>query len=88
MVKNDSMYKNRRYFKLVSLYFSERAGKPVLFDWQTTEALNALGITRPILHLGLPDTFIDHGDPARLLALQGLDAAGITAAIQNRFAPA
>ena len=52
------------------------------------EALNALGITRPILHLGLPDTFIDHGDPARLLALQGLDAAGITAAIQNRFAPA
>ena len=52
------------------------------------EALNALGITRPILHLGLPDTFIDHGDPARLLALQGLDAAGITAAIQTRFAPA
>ena len=52
------------------------------------EALNALGITRPILHLGLPDTFIDHGDPARLLALQGLDAAGITAAIQNRFGPA
>ena len=52
------------------------------------EALNALGITRPILHLGLPDTFIDHGDPARLFVLQGLDAAGITAAIQNRFAPA
>ena len=52
------------------------------------EALNALGITRPILHLGLPDTFIDYGDPARLLALQGLDAAGITAAIQTRFAPA
>jgi len=27
------MYENRRYFKLVSLYFSERAGKPVLFDF-------------------------------------------------------
>ena len=52
------------------------------------ETLNALGITRPILHLGLPDTFIDHGDPARLLSLQGLDAPGITAAIQNRFGPA
>jgi len=30
------MYENRRYFKLVSLYFSERAGKPVLFDLQIT----------------------------------------------------
>jgi 1-deoxy-D-xylulose-5-phosphate synthase len=33
--------------------------------------------------LGLPDRFIDHGDPARLLASVGLDAAGITQSIRN-----
>ena len=52
-----------------------------------TEALNAAGILRPVLQLGLPDVFIEHGDPGKLLALQGLDAAGIRAAIAQRFAP-
>ena len=51
------------------------------------EALQAAGVLKPVLQLGLPDLFIEHGDPARLLALQGLDAAGILAAIQQRFAP-
>ena len=50
-----------------------------------SEALAAAGVLRPVLHLGLPDAFIEHGDPARLLALQGLDAAGIRAAIEARF---
>jgi 1-deoxy-D-xylulose-5-phosphate synthase len=50
------------------------------------EALNAAGVTLPVLQLGLPDAFIEHGDPAKLLALQGLDAAGIEAAIRARFA--
>jgi 1-deoxy-D-xylulose-5-phosphate synthase len=50
-----------------------------------TEALNAMGIVRPVLQLGLPDVFIEHGDPARLLALQGLDAAGIERAITARY---
>ena len=50
-----------------------------------TEALNAAGIVRPVLQLGLPDLFIEHGDPAKLLALQGLDAAGIAQAIAARF---
>ena len=49
------------------------------------EALNADGITLPVLHLGLPDEFIEHGDPARLLAGVGLDAAGIEASIRQRF---
>ena len=40
----------------------------------------------PVLQLGLDDVFIEHGDPARLLALQGLDAAGIQASIARRFA--
>jgi len=49
------------------------------------EALSAEGITKPIQMLGLPDKFIDHGDPAKLLALVGLDAAGIAASIKGRF---
>ena len=50
-----------------------------------SEALAAAGLQRPVLYLGLPDRFIEHGDPARLLALQGLDAAGIQASIEARF---
>ncbi len=41
------------------------------------EALAEMGITIPLLHLGLPDRFVEHGDPAVLLARCGLDAAGI-----------
>jgi 1-deoxy-D-xylulose-5-phosphate synthase len=51
------------------------------------EALAAEGVAVPILHLGLPDAFVDHGDPAQLLADCGLDAAGISKAIEVRFAP-
>lgn len=50
------------------------------------EALHAAGVTLPVLQLGLADLFIEHGDPAKLLALQGLDAAGIEASIRQRFA--
>jgi len=50
------------------------------------EALAAAGITRPVLQLGLRDAFIEHGDPAKLLAIEGLDAPGIEAAIRTRFA--
>ena len=49
------------------------------------EALAAAGITKPLLMLGLPDRFIDHGDVTQLLALCGLDAEGIKASIQQRF---
>ncbi len=49
------------------------------------EALQTLQITRPVLHLGLPDEFIEHGDPAKLLALQGLDAAGMEKSIRQRW---
>ena len=49
------------------------------------EALAAEGRVMPLLQLGLPDEFIEHGDPARLLSLAGLDAAGIEAAIRTRF---
>tara|TARA_R110001599_G_scaffold353676_1_gene595048 strand:+ start:74147 stop:76018 length:1872 start_codon:yes stop_codon:yes gene_type:complete len=50
------------------------------------EALAAEGIVKPLLILGLPDQFIDHGDVAQLLASCGLDADGIAAAIRQRFA--
>jgi 1-deoxy-D-xylulose-5-phosphate synthase len=49
------------------------------------EALLAAGLERPLLQLGLPDHFVEHGDPVRLMALQGLDAAGIQASIRQRF---
>ena len=49
------------------------------------EALHTAGITVPVLTLGLSDTFIEHGDPAVLMALQGLDAAGIEKSIRERF---
>ena len=49
------------------------------------ECLAAAGISVPLLHLGLPDEFIEHGDPAKLLAGIGLDAAGIEAAVRKRF---
>jgi 1-deoxy-D-xylulose-5-phosphate synthase len=52
------------------------------------EALAAEAIVKPVLHLGLPDKFIDHGDPALLLASVGLDAKGIAASIRQRFAGA
>jgi 1-deoxy-D-xylulose-5-phosphate synthase len=49
------------------------------------EALLASGVVKPVLQLGLPDSFIDHGDPAKLLASVGLDAKGIAQSIRTRF---
>jgi 1-deoxy-D-xylulose-5-phosphate synthase len=46
------------------------------------EAVAALGLKVRTLHIGLPDSFIDHGDPVQLLAQNGLDGAGITRSIQ------
>ena len=40
------------------------------------EALAQAGVAKPMLHLGLPDRFIDHGDHAQLLKREGLDGAG------------
>jgi 1-deoxy-D-xylulose-5-phosphate synthase len=50
-----------------------------------TEALNAAGLNVPVLQLGLPDEFVEHGDPGKLMSLCGLDAAGIEASIVKRF---
>ena len=50
------------------------------------EALQQAGVVRPLLQLGFPDIFIEHGDPVQLLAQQGLDASGIIASVRQRFA--
>ena len=49
------------------------------------ECLAAAGVLVPVLQLGLPDQFAEHGDHAKLLALCGLDAAGIEQSILKRF---
>jgi 1-deoxy-D-xylulose-5-phosphate synthase len=49
------------------------------------EVLQTAGLLKSVLNLGLPDEFIEHGDPLKLMAMQGLDAAGIQAAIANRW---
>ena len=49
------------------------------------EALAAAGCVKPLLQLGLPDQFIDHGDAQQLLASCGLDAAGIAASVNQRL---
>jgi 1-deoxy-D-xylulose-5-phosphate synthase len=49
------------------------------------EALQVEGLQLPVLQLGLPDQFIEHGDPGKLLSMLGLDAAGIERSIRGRF---
>ncbi len=49
------------------------------------EALAELSLAKPVLMLGLPDKFVDHGDPALLLAQCGLNAEGIELSIRKRF---
>ncbi len=49
------------------------------------EALAHAGIQVPVLTLGIPDVFTEHGDPAKLMSRLGLDAAGIEASVRARF---
>jgi 1-deoxy-D-xylulose-5-phosphate synthase len=48
--------------------------------------LQSEGLNLPVLQLGLPDEFIEHGDPAKLLSMVGLDAKGIERAVREKFA--
>tara|TARA_R110002073_G_scaffold244162_2_gene406242 strand:- start:91 stop:948 length:858 start_codon:yes stop_codon:yes gene_type:complete len=49
------------------------------------EHLASAGIVIPIMHLGLPDKFIDHGSHQQQLAAAGLDISGIQHAIEQRL---
>ncbi|MBI1395052.1 MAG: 1-deoxy-D-xylulose-5-phosphate synthase [Betaproteobacteria bacterium] len=50
-----------------------------------SEVLAARGLAHEVLNLGLPDQFVEHGDPSLLLKLCGLDAEGILRSIQARL---
>ena len=50
------------------------------------ESLAAQGLAAPLVMLGLPDRFVEHGDAQLLLADCGLDAAGIARAVHERLA--
>jgi 1-deoxy-D-xylulose-5-phosphate synthase len=49
------------------------------------EFLQKSNLLKPLLSLGLTDQFIEHGDPAKLMAMQGLDASGIEKAILDQW---
>ena len=49
------------------------------------ECFGARGLVLPVLQLGLPDRYIDHGDQAAILSGLGLDAAGIVASVKARW---
>ena len=54
------------------------------FGSAVLEAVNDAGIhAGPIVRLGLPDRFVEHGERAELLADLGLDASGIAAACRR-----
>ncbi len=50
------------------------------------EALQALQLQVPLLALGLPDRWLEHGDPAQVAASAGLDAPGVLHAICQHYA--
>lgn len=50
------------------------------------EFLAAGGILAPLLHLGLPDRFLEHASRNAQLAAAGLDSKGITESIEKRLA--
>ena len=49
------------------------------------ECLAAHGIEMPILHLGLPDAFLEHGSREQVLSMAGLDLPSMRHAIRTRF---
>jgi len=50
-----------------------------------SEFLAAQNRQQPILHLGLPDYYVEHAKPSQMLAECGLDASGIEAAVRQRL---
>jgi 1-deoxy-D-xylulose-5-phosphate synthase len=49
------------------------------------ECLHHHGISVRLLHFGLPDQFLEQGDPVQMLANCGLDATGIIASLQGEI---
>ncbi|MFB3882683.1 MAG: 1-deoxy-D-xylulose-5-phosphate synthase [Armatimonadota bacterium] len=53
------------------------------FGSAVCEMLQARGLSVPVLTLGLPDRFVEHGRRDELLSQIGLDAAGIARAVEE-----
>ena len=51
------------------------------------EVLAAAGVQMPLLHIGIPDRFIEHGSRDTCLAAAGLDLAGISSTVDRWWAP-
>lgn len=49
------------------------------------ETLQQLGLERPVLSLGLPDDFLQQGDPTQVMRACGLDQEGISKTLRSRF---
>ncbi len=52
---------------------------------EVERVLTERGIKVPVLRLGLPDRFVDHGEQGQLLAELGLDADGIVSSVRNQL---
>ncbi|MCK0505463.1 1-deoxy-D-xylulose-5-phosphate synthase [Aromatoleum anaerobium] len=94
----DATVANMRFVKPLDVTLIEElaAGHDLLVTLEENSVIGGAGSevarvleslpNRPrLLRLGLPDTFIDHGDQAQLLELVGLDAPGIAAAIKRSY---
>jgi 1-deoxy-D-xylulose-5-phosphate synthase len=51
------------------------------------ELLALHGVQLPLLHIGIPDRFIEHGSRDTCLAAAGLDLAGLTATVDHWWEP-
>ena len=51
------------------------------------ELLAANGVQIPLLHIGIPDRFIEHGSRDTCLAAAGLDLAGLNLSVDRWWTP-
>jgi 1-deoxy-D-xylulose-5-phosphate synthase len=50
-----------------------------------SEFLARENLLKPVLHLGLPDYYVEHAKPVQMLAECGLNEAGIETAVRQRL---
>ncbi len=50
------------------------------------ELLAAEGVAMPLMHIGIPDRFIEHGSREECLAAAGLDFASVAGAVERWWA--
>jgi 1-deoxy-D-xylulose-5-phosphate synthase len=50
------------------------------------ELLTAEGVAMPLMHIGIPDRFIEHGSREECLTAAGLDFASVAATVEHWWA--